>query len=69
MDELDFEFLLDEEEGVVIEGDLPKTISIGRDCLITVYRKFVVFKKNDMTITKTSEEFYDFLTEIEWGLI
>jgi hypothetical protein len=69
MDNLDFQFLLDEDEGVIIEGDLPKTILISQDCLITVYRKHVVFKKNKITITKTAEEFYDFLTEIEWGLI
>ena len=69
MENLDFEFILDDQEGVVIEGELPKIIKISQSCLIRVYRNFVVFEKNDIKITKTAEEFYDFLTEIEWGII
>ncbi len=64
----DFEFVLDDEKGVVIEGNLPQKIKIG-DCLITIHSGFVMFEKNGNIVQKTAEEFYDFLTEVEWGLI
>ena len=64
----DFEFVLDDEKGVVIEGNLPQKIKIG-DCLITVRSDSVLFERNGNVVQKTAEEFYDLLTEVEWGFI
>lgn len=66
--DLDFEFLIDDDFKVFISGEFPRTLDIDDSRITIIDSCSVIIEKNGKTIGMTAGEFYDFITEISWGL-